>query len=127
YANSFDASPPAGARAIVDQVALWLGQTRQTFVDPERLSQGIRELKMPEGAALTSLVTLDDSQAPEFPYYFCARLTHGQPGVPGRRWVTEVGVRQYTPDDPILCSFVLRTDEVSARVTTPIQATRPRI
>jgi hypothetical protein len=127
YANSFDVRPAAGTRAVIDQVALWVGQSRQTFVDPERLSQGIHELKMPEGAALSSLVTLDDSQAPEFPYFFCARLTHGQTGVPGRRWVTEVGLRQSAEHDTIFCSVVLRTDEVSAKVTTPIQATRPRI
>ncbi|MGN6159699.1 MAG: hypothetical protein ACTHNL_16510, partial [Devosia sp.] len=112
YANSFDVRPAAGTRAVIDQVALWVGQSRQTFVDPERLSQGIHELKMPEGAALSSLVTLDDSQAPEFPYFFCARLTHGQTGVPGRRWVTEVGLRQSAEHDTIFCSVVLRTDEV---------------
>jgi hypothetical protein len=41
--------------------------------------------------------------------------------------VTEVGLRQATTDQEIFCSVLLRTDKMSAKVTDPIQVTRPRI
>src|SRR5690606_17071586 len=37
------------------------------------------------------------------------------------------GLRQEAEDAPVECSLLLRTDEVSARVTAPIQVTRPRL
>ncbi len=127
YANSFDLNPPEGVSAVISQIAAWVGQTRKSFVDPQRLSEGIRELRFTDGASLTSLATRDDEGAPLFPYHFCACLMHGEPGVSGRRWVTEVGIKQATKDDTLQCSVLLRTDEISARVTAPIQVTRPRI
>jgi hypothetical protein len=54
-------------------------------------------------------------------------LSHGQDGVPGRRWTTEVGIRQVAEDAELACSVLLKTDEISARVTAPVQATRPGI
>ncbi len=127
YANSFVLNPDGGPRAIIDQIATWVGQTRRSFVDAARLANGIGELRFADGAALSSRATLDDEDGIVFPYHFCARLVHGQPGVPGRRWVTEVGFRQASDEATLDCSVLLRTDEVSAKVTTPIQVTRPRI
>jgi hypothetical protein len=127
YANSFDLNPADGPAAVIAQIAAWVGQPRKTFVDPERLFKGIRELKFADGASLSSLATLEDEGLPIFPYHFCARLMHGDPGVPGRRWVTEIGMRQTTKDETLQCSVLVRTDEISARVTAPIQVTRPRI
>jgi hypothetical protein len=127
YSNSFVLNPDGGPKAVIDQIAEWVGQTRKSFVDSERLERGIRELKFVDGAALSSLATADEKGQPVFPYYFCARLVHGQPDVPGRRWVTEVGIRQTNESDTLQCSVLLKTDEISARVTAPIQVTRPKI
>lgn len=52
---------------------------------------------------------------------------HSEPGVPGRRWVAEVGILKASKSDALQCLVLLKTDEVSARVTAPIQVTRPRI
>jgi hypothetical protein len=127
YANSFDLNPANGSASVITHIAAWVGQTRRSFVDPERLSKGIRELKFADGASLSSLVTVEDDGSPIFPYHFCARLMHGELGVPGRRWVTEIGIHQASKGETLQCSVLLRTDEISARVTAPIQVTRPRI
>lgn len=127
YANSFALNPPGGVNDVIVQISTWVGGARKSYVDPSRLASGIRDLRFDDGAALSSVVTLDDHGDPIFPYHFSARLTHGQPGVPGRRWVTEIGMRQVAPDQEIQCSVLLKTDEISARVIDPIQVTRPRI
>lgn len=127
YANSFFLNPDGGARAVINQIATWLAQTRRSYVDPERLSKGIRELRFTDGATLSSIATVDEDDQPFFPYQFCARLMHPQPEVPGRRWVAEVGILQGSESDALQCSVLVKTDEVSARVTAPIQVTRPLI
>ncbi|MFC5394544.1 hypothetical protein [Bosea vestrisii] len=127
YSNSFALNPPGGVNDVIVQISTWVGGARKSYVDPFRLAAGIRDLRFDDGAALSSLATLNEHGDPVFPYHFSARLTHGQPGVPGRRWVTEIGIRQIAPEQEIQCSVLLKTDEISARVVDPIQVTRPRI
>jgi hypothetical protein len=127
YANSFNLNPEGGRNTVIDRVATWVGQTRNSYVDPVRLAGGIRELKFVDGAVLSSRATVDQDGNPQYPFYFCAKLTHGQEGVPGRRWITEIGLKQDAQDASVQCSVLLETREVSAKVITPIQVTRPRI
>lgn len=127
YANSFELNGSQGCDSAIVQIAYWVGSTRKGFVDSARLAEGIRELRFADGATLSSLATIDDEGQKKIPYRFNARLIHGQPGVPGRRWVTEIGLRQDAPDQYVQCSIVLKTDEISAKVNDPIQVTRPRI
>jgi len=82
---------------------------------------------MNDGATLSSIVTRDEKGRGVFPYFFCARFQHPDSVVAGRRWTTEIGLRQLTDQDNILCSVVLQTEEISARVNAPIQVTCPRI
>jgi len=127
YANSFSLDPSGGGSKIIEQIAMWVGRPRKTFVDPTRLAEGINELRFSDGASLTSLSTTDGTGGDIFPYYLCVRLTHGQPGVPGRRWISEIGLKQVEPTTDIETSVLLRIDEISAKVYEPIQVTRPRI
>ncbi|KAB2681417.1 hypothetical protein [Brucella tritici] len=127
YANTFDLNPVSGRQAIINLVAGWISHSRGVAVDAERLSLGIFDYRMPNKATLSSRATVNQDGEPQFPYFFCARLAHGQDDVPGRRWITEIGLRQKADGGIITCSVVLETSEVSAKVTAPIQVTRPRI
>ncbi len=122
YANSFTLASADGPSSVVREIASGVGRPRKFFVDPTRLAGGISDLRLPDGASLKSRATLDDERQPTYPYYFYAQLSHGQPGVPGRRWITEVGVEQGTSGSQFRCSVLLRTDEVSAKAHAPIQA-----
>jgi len=75
---------------------------------------------------LSARVSSEDQQNLSYPYLFCARLVHPDERVSGRRWLSEVGLRQETAGSPIECSVLVRTEEISARVTSPVQVTRPR-
>jgi hypothetical protein len=126
YANRFTLEPDKGPIQIIQLIARWLGQHAEAFVDSERLAEGIRDLRLNDDR-ITSLATRRADGRPTFPYSFCVRLSHKDPEVRGRRWTTELGLQQMYSDSPVDCSVLLRTDEVSARVSSPIRVTRPRI
>lgn len=127
YANSFYFEPESGPEQIIQLVARWVGQRAKSYVDAARLAEGIGELRLNDGSTLSSRTTLDEANRDRYPYLFCARLAHGDSNVPGRRWITEVGFRKNTADGQVECSILLKTDEMSARVTAPIQVTRPKL
>lgn len=127
YVNSFLFEPEQGPDQVVQLVAKWVGQRAKSYVDAERLAGGIRELRLKDGSALSSRATLADDKKKAYPFWFCAQLSHRDEKISGRRWITEVGLRQEAEGQPVECSLLLRTDEVSARVTAAIQVTRPRI
>src|SRR5690606_37974861 len=117
--------PERGLEQIIQLVAKWVGQRSKSYVDTARLAEGIRELKLRDGSTLTSRATLSNDKEKLYPYWFCAQLSHRDEKISGRRWITEIGLHQEADGAPIECSLLLRTDEVSARVTAPIQVTRP--
>lgn len=127
YVNSFRFQPEQGSEQIIQQVAKWVGRRAKGYVDGARLAEGIRELKLKDGSTLSSRVTLGEFKEKPYPYLFCAQLSHRDDRVSGRKWVTEIGLRQEAEGEPIECSLLLRTEEVSARVIAPIQVTRPRL
>ncbi len=127
YANKFVFEPENGAEQIIQLAAKWVGQRARQRVDAERLAEGIRELRLKDGSTLTSCATMSVGNNVAYPYVFGMQLSHRDDKVPGRKWITEVGLRQESAGKPIECSVLLKTDEVSARVTDPIQVTRPKL
>lgn len=127
YANVFLFSPDDGPQDIVDVIARWAGRNAGCYVDPELLAKGVREYKMPEGRVLHSIVSRDDEKNIVYPYYFSARLTHGDDSVSGRQWITEIGLYQESIVQPVTCSVLLKTDEVSTRVVTLPEPSRPNL
>jgi len=127
YSSNFTFEPDGGPQDIINCVARWMGTRSHSYVDPMRLSEGIRDLTLAGGMHVHSRVTRDEHLKPTYPFLFSAQLTHGDEQVSGRRWTTEIGLSQEASAAPIECSFLLKTDEVSARVTAPIQVTRPRL
>lgn len=127
YSSFFTFELESGPRTIIEATAAWMSKRVKARVDPERLAQGVGNLQFAGGVQIRSRATLDAERKPAYPYLFCAQLSHGQDGVPGRRWITEIGLSQEAPDAAVCCSFLLRTEEISARVTAPIQVTRPKL
>jgi len=127
YVNNFLFEPAHGPDQIVRLIAKWVGQRAKSYVDADRLAEGIRELKLKDGSTLTSRATLSDDKGRTYPFWFCAQLSHRDERISGRRWITEIGLHQESQGKPIECSLLLKTDEISARVTAPIQVTRPKL
>jgi len=127
YANSFLFEPAQGPDQIIQLIAKWVGQRAKSYVDANRLAEGIRELKLKDGSTLTSRATLTEDKRRIYPFWFCAQLSHRDERISGRRWITEVGLHQESNGTPIECSLLLKTDEISARVTASIHVTRPKL
>lgn len=127
YANRLMLEPEDGPMAVVRQLAKWISQRSQGYIDNDRLAEGIRELRIKDGSTLTSRATASLQSGVVYPYLFSSELKHRDSVVSGRSWTTEVGLRQESSGSPIECTVLLKTDEISARVTAPIQVTRPRI
>ncbi len=127
YVNSFLFKPALGPEQIVQLVAKWVSQRAESYVDAARLAEGIRELKLKDGSTLISRVTWSTDKGRTYPFWFCAQLSHRDKKISGRRWITEIGIRQEAEGQSIECSLLLKTDEVSARVNAPIQVTRPKL
>lgn len=63
----------------------------------------------------------------EFPYLYSFRYTEQDKEVSGRRWITEIGIRQDMHNSDIQCSFLVQTSEISINVPQPKVTTRPRL
>ena len=55
------------------------------------------------------------------------RYTHPDREISGRQWQVELGFRKAFNTDTLECSTLLQTSEISARVVSPVQPTRPGI
>ena len=127
YANIFFFEPKNGTEQIIKLIAKWIGVRAKQRVDAERLAEGIRELHLIDGSTLTSRATVSVEKKATYPYVFGVQLSHRDNKVAGRKWFTEVGLRQESLGKPIECSLLLKTHEISARVIDPIQVTRPKL
>ncbi|WP_410951767.1 hypothetical protein [Pseudomonas sp. S1(2024)] len=127
YANSFELEPEDGVHSIIHLIGRWLRQKTRVSINLDKLSHGIRELKFDDGSLLSSKSSQVNSQDDTHPYLFSVRYTHPDFQISGRRWTTEIGVRQIEPGARIECSILLRTDEISTKITAPIMVTRPKL
>lgn len=127
YSSYLTLKPKRQAQEVVENIATWLSKRCRASIDTARLFEGIRDLQLSGGVHIQSRATLDEERKVIFPFLSCIQLSHADDQVSGRRWVTEIGLSQDNADAPVHCTFLLKTDEVSARVTTPIQVTRPRL
>lgn len=127
YSSCVQLNPTGGPSQIVREVARWMGGKGKSHVDPVRLESGIKDLILRNGQHVRSQSTVSEGEELSYPMLLCMQFTHPDDKVSGRRWTTEVGVRQDHEGAPIDCTFLLKTDEVSARVVSAIQVTRPKL
>jgi hypothetical protein len=125
YCSHFYLTPENGKNSVLECVARWLGQRSKGFVDPAKLLHGTNG-RLPDGSRIeaSSTSNSDDTQAP---FLASIRLSHPDNTVSGRQWLVEVGIRQDSPEDPIFCSILTEANDISPRVISPIQVTRPRV
>jgi len=121
YSNTLWLDESAGVDAVLGAVARWLGfKTRET-VKLWRIKEN-SDRSMHDGSHIESWAATSS-----FPILHAVRYTHRDSKVSGRQWVTEIGVRLEDATSPIQCSVLLRTSEISARVSAKVEVTRPRV
>jgi hypothetical protein len=110
----------AGHPIALRVLSEWLTRKSGTQISPEAL-MGNAERPLRGGFRLESLTT-DSSD----PLLTAIRLTEPFSRANARQWITECGFRRPS-DGPMDCTILLRTEELSARVTDRIQVTRPTL
>lgn len=126
YANLLSFDPEDGRQQLIKIFSTWLSRKVRVNIDADRVEKGIRELNFRDGSALTSSSTPFDNEDTSYPFLFSAAYQHGDPKVPGRRWILEFGMRQNKFLSSVDCSIVLKTDDKSVKGHNPTVITRPR-
>jgi hypothetical protein len=127
YANHIQLDPEDGAHQIIKLIARWIKQKTNVRIDIEKLAFGQNHLKFNDGSQLSSKTTQIHGVETSFPYLFCAKYTHRDYKTAGRRWITEIGIKQLAHQANIECSILVKTEEISAKIVEPAQASRPKI
>ncbi|MDO8795451.1 MAG: hypothetical protein Q7J25_12605 [Vicinamibacterales bacterium] len=112
-------APEATRDAVLTVISEWLSGKTKTPLSAGSLTR-TGEPRMRDSSRVT-VVSVDGS----VPELWAMRYAHGDSEVSGRRWTTEIGMRRQRPRDPIECSIVVQTSEISARVITPVVPSRP--
>jgi hypothetical protein len=105
---------------VLESVASWL--THKNITISADFLKSNNQKKSSEG--LRVVVFRSNSNSP---FLECIRLTHGDKEVSGRQWITEIGIRQESPNSEIECSILLKTEEISTRVEGKIRPTVPLV
>ncbi len=127
YANFLSLDPPDGVNSIITLYSEWLRLKNNSLVDPGLLASGILNFRLSKDAILSSFATVDGDGSPVYPYFYHSSYLHPDYKVEGRSWITEIGLRQFSKNDRINCSFALSTSESSAKVSQSVRPTYPRI
>lgn len=119
YVSRLWFTPSTGFDEPLDVVARWLSRKTGRQVSDDMLRRGDR-IQLPAGQEVTSLAALED-----LPHLMSVTYNHPDRQVRGRLWTTEIGLRQGAPGADIECTTLLKTSEISARVASPVQVSRP--
>lgn len=119
YATSLWLDRRSDRQRALDVIARWLTKKTNT---PSSASSLLRtaDARNRDGSRLTTAAKPGDS-----PELWAMRYSHADSQVSGRQWVTEIGLRRERQEDPIECTVLVQTSEISARVVAPVKASRP--
>lgn len=120
YASTFWTAQEVDRNRVLGVIASWLSFKTQTTVSADTLSR-TNEPRVKVGRL--SVVASDF----EFPQLAAIRYSHADREVTGRQWITDIGLRRESAAHSFECSIQVRTSEISARVISPVAASRPGI
>jgi hypothetical protein len=125
YAVVLELDATSGAAAILRSVQGWLRNARKETIPIDMLTRsGSHGLS---GGALLEIQVAESSAPPALPYLYAFRYSHPDIRIPGRRWVTEIGLRTEPGAAAISTSVVLGTEDISSTELEAAAATRPRV
>lgn len=121
YAVSLALDASRGATGILRSIANWIATDRQEAIPAEALTHN-GKYPLPSGAVVDVLYT--DSQSP---YLHAVRYAHPDAKIPGRLWITEIGIRAEEGATAIQATVVLATQDIASSALPQVAATRPRV
>ena len=122
YANRLQVHGAASESVVFRAIGGWLKEQLGFGLHPELLrSSGVHNGQRGELRSRLQIFSCYDGD----PALCAWVLKHGDAAVRGRRWTVEVGVKK--SDGTLEVSCVVKTDEGSTLVSTPVSASQPRV
>ena len=122
YANHMTVKGPAAPESIFRSVGAWLKEQLSFGLHPDQLKRD-GDYEGTRGAARSWLrISTATEGEPEL---YSWALTVLDSNVHGRKWITELGMKQ--AGGLVELSCVVRTDEQSTLVADPVAASQPRV
>lgn len=109
---------------ILNHIAAWINEKTKSPFSPEQLRSDIQNIQIGNFKINSATST---AYGQEYPFYYCTKLAETDQLAEGRDWITEIGLRQDTDESDIICSILLETNEISARVYEPFSIKQPDI
>jgi hypothetical protein len=120
YASTLWLAPQCEKKNLLAVIARWLATKTKTPLLADSLANS-GEPRMRDDSRVWIVSAGDKSDL------WAMRYTHPDSLVSGRRWQTEIGIRREKAHELLECSIVVQTNEISARVTAPINVSRPTL
>ena len=122
YANRLQVHGAASESVVFRAIGGWLKEQLGFGLHPELLlSSGVHNGQRGELRSRLHIFSCYDGE----PALCAWVLKHGDAAVRGRRWTVEVGVKKSGGTLEVSC--VVKTDEGSTLVSTPVSASQPRV
>ena len=122
YANRLQVHGEASESVVFRAIGGWLKEQLGFGLHPAQLlSSGIHNGRRGELRSRLQIFSCYDGE----PALCAWVLKHGDGAVRGRRWTVEVGVKKSAGTLEVSC--VVKTDEGSTLVSTPVNASQPRV
>ena len=122
YANRLQVHGAASELVVFRAIGGWLKEQLGFGLHPTQLlSSGVHNGQRGELRSRLQIFSCYDGE----PALCAWVLKHGDAAVRGRRWTVEVGVKK--SGETLKVSCVVKTDEGSTLVSTPVSASQPRV
>jgi hypothetical protein len=119
YANYLPVRSASGLLDPLGPVATWVSKKLKRKITASQILKG-GDFAAPNGWSAASTVAVD-----QYPHLAAFALVHPDSDVAGRRWHTEVGLRQRQAGADVELTVLVQTSEISSRVTAPVSPGAP--
>lgn len=122
YANRLQVHGEASESVVFRAIGGWLKEQLGLGLHPEQLlSTGVHNGRRGELRSRLQIFSCYDGE----PALCAWVLKHGDVAVRGRQWTVEIGIKKSAGTLEVSC--VVKTDEGSTLVSTPVSASQPRV
>jgi|GEM_PF-444480 len=121
YANSIWLDKLTTLADVFSAITLWFSKKTKEKIFPDTFTE--QPLRIFGDDSKLEIIKTDHS----YPIIYSLRYSQRDNEVPGRQWITEIGIRKLDLESELQISFLVKTSEISINVPPPQHTTRPLV